>query len=105
MDQDINTPNSIWGTIKESVIYIIKSETASTASKLNLLFGIIAILFLIGCGATSLADYVVKLIRPNIEIGFPAIYIVLMFLGTLIYFWKCIDFVQKDSLDKKELRQ
>lgn len=105
MDQNIDTPNSLWGTMKESILHIITTEKSSIAGKLNLLFGVLSILFLIGCMSTSLVDNILKLWKPEIDLGFPPIYIVLMFLGVLIYFGYCVKFVDADKNDKGKIKK
>lgn len=102
MDNNINDPSSLWSTLKEGIIFVIKSETSSIDAILNLIFGILAILFVFAYATSPFIEIILKFFKPEFSFGVHPIYIIVMFLGVLVYFGKCIKFVnvQKDSKEK-----
>lgn len=105
MDNDINSPNSLWSTLKEGIIYVIKSETSSIDAILNLIFGVLAILFVFACSTTSIVETLLQSWKPELNLGISPIYIVVMFFGTLIYFSKCIKFVNSQKKMEEKIHK
>lgn len=99
--------NSLWGVIKESIIHIIRAETSTTGGKLNLLFGVLAILFLFACFIPSIAETILEVIiknfKPDIELGLPPYVLVLMFFGVLVYFGICVKYVDSINIRRENL--
>lgn len=104
MDNDIKDHNSLWATLKEGIIYFIKSETSSIDAILNLLFGILAILFVFACATSPIIEIILQFLKPELSLGINPIYIVIMFFGVLIYFGKCVKFVNGVKVLKEKIK-
>lgn len=104
MDKKIEDHNSLWGVMKSSIIYFIKAETSSTEAKLNLLFGVLSILFVFTCAASSIVETFLKFFKPELDFGFHPMIIFIMFSFVLMYFWGCIKFVTKVNKIEEKLK-
>lgn len=102
MDKKIENHNSLWAVMKSSIIYIIKAETSTIEAKLNLLFGVLSILFVFTCAASSFVEIILKFLKPELEFGFNPTSILAMFFLVLVYFTLCIRYVA--GLNKLEER-
>ncbi|WP_404988080.1 hypothetical protein [Clostridium culturomicium] len=105
MDNNINSPNSLWSALKEGIIFVIKSETSSIDAILNLIFGILAILFVFAYAASPAVEILLKFLKPEFTFGVHPIYVILMFYGVLLYFGKCIKFVNEQKSKEAEIQR
>lgn len=92
----------IWKILYQFVIDFVKSETNSTSSKINLIFGILVFTVIIGSMTTELVDKIIKLFNSKVDFGLPWYAVVSMFALGIVYFIYCVNEVAKiDKLKNK----
>lgn len=80
---------SYWEIIKEVFIDFFKSETNSTAGKVNLLLGLFVFVLVLACLTSNVFQMIFKYFYPNNSIGMPW-YGKLMALALgIFYFYFC----------------
>lgn len=92
----------IWRILQKFIRDFVKSETNSTSSKINLIFGVLVFAMISAGMTTELVDKIVKLFNPKVDFGLPWYGILFMFALGIGYFVYCINKVTKiDELKSK----